>query len=541
MKKDNWKVLINGKSLPTLRIMDSIAKSRGISDTAAFLYPDATFINEPYLFKNINIARSIFVEGIKEKKNFLIYADVDADGCTSAAIIYHYLSAFDIKPTLYINKGKAHGVTEDFNIEDYPNTDIVVIVDSLNSTMTEYNKILKTGVEIIILDHHVPSQEILDHQKILGYVSSSNDYPNPNLTGSGVCWQFIRYVDDEFNTGMHMQLADLASVGIIGDAGDVGPASMENRAICNIGFNNICNAGIRALLKKDSMCSSDIGYTVAPMVNAANRMDDNWSALNLFVESNSAKVKDIIKILESHKANQRLIVDSTFKTFDEMVEPQKDNLCYVFKVSNCRNLSGLLATKAVDKYGKPCLVLTESEHTLDGSMRSIHTEDLRKMINESGLAECNGHENSSGISMPKENLTNLVEYLNKVLTGYEFTADTTVDVQIDRSQITNMLLESVEMFNRISGNGFSEVKFLIDNVRDYEVKELSGGKHLCVELPDMKFLKWNLSDWSGVLYNSELSAIGSLSVNYFMGKRSVQMIMEDYNFSIPETSNNLFF
>jgi hypothetical protein len=104
-----------------------------------------------------------------------------------------------------------------------------------------------------------------------------------------------------------------------------------------------------------------------------------------------------------------------------------------------------------------------------------------------------------------------------------------------------MLLENIENFNRITGNGFGEIKVLIDGVRDYSIKEMSGGKHLCVELPDIKFLKWNLNDWSNVLYNSELSAIGTLSVNNFMGKKTVQMIMEDYQFSIPQESNNLFF
>lgn len=541
MIKDNWKVKLQGRNLPTLQIINRISQIRGIDAIPDFLCPGMNHINDPAKFKNIDIAAAIMISGIKNKKNFLIYADVDADGCTSAAIIYHYLKAFDIEPKLHINKGKAHGVQPDFDINNYGNIDIVVIVDSLNSTMAEYHKILKTGAEIIILDHHMPSQEILNNQKVLAYVSSANDYPNPSLTGSGVCWQFIRYVDNEFETGIYKQLADLASVGIIGDAGGVGIESMENRAICNMGFSNVANLGLYSLLKSDSMCSSDIGYTVAPLVNAANRMDDNWPALQLFTSNSSDEVKNVIKILEGHKTAQRAIVDKVFATFDELIEPQKDNLCYVFKVSNCRNLSGLLATKAVDKYGKPCLVVTESENTLDGSMRSTKTENFSAMINGTGLAQCDGHENSAGISIPKENLEELINRLNVELDGYEFTADISIDVQINRNQITPMLLDSIAEYNRITGNGFGEIRVLIDNIMDYSIRELSGGKHLSVEVPDMKFLKWNFNEWYNVLENSELSAIGTLSVNNFMGRKSVQMIMEDYNFSIPSTTNNLFF
>jgi single-stranded-DNA-specific exonuclease len=316
---------------------------------------------------------------------------------------------------------------------------------------------------------------------------------------------------------------------------------MENRAICNMGFSNVANLGLYSLLKSDSMCSSDIGYTVAPLVNAANRMDDNWPALQLFTSNSSDAVKNVIKILEGHKTSQRAIVDKVFATFDELVEPQKDNLCYVFKVSNCRNLSGLLATKAVDKYGKPCLVVTDSENTLDGSMRSTKSENFSAMINGTGLAQCDGHENSAGISIPKENLEELINRLNVELDGYEFTADISIDVQINRNQITPMLLDSIAEYNRITGNGFGEIRVLIDNIMDYSIRELSGGKHLSVEVPDMKFLKWNFNEWYNVLENSELSAIGTLSVNNFMGRKSVQMIMEDYNFSIPSTTNNLFF
>ena len=541
MIKSNWIVGLQGKSMTTLQIVNRIAENIGINDLEDFLHPGIQHINHPSAFKNIDIARHIFSEGVDNKRNFLIYADVDADGCTSAAIIYHYLKRLGITPTLHINKGKAHGVVEDFDINEFGNIDIVIIVDSLNSNMTEYHKILKTGAEIIILDHHVPSQEILDHQKILGYVSSSNEYPNPHLTGSGVCWQFIRYVDEIYHTDLPNGLADLAAVGIIGDAGNVGIDSMENRAICNMGFNSVYNPGIYSIIKKDRMDSSDIGYSVAPLVNAANRMDDNWSALNLFISSDSKEAKKIIKILEGHKQSQREAVELAFSKFDAMVEPQQHNTCYIFKVSECRNLSGLLATKAVDKYGKPCIVVTEGENSYDGSMRSTKTEDLRKMINDSGFAECNGHENSSGITIPKENLEKLVSYLNEILSVYEFTDSKQIDLQIERFQITDLLLQYISEFDRIAGNGFSHLKILIDGVMNYNIKELSDGKHLCVEVPDLKFLKWNLSDWSGVLINSEMSAVGTLSTNTFVGKKTVQMVMDDFNFSVPGNDNNLFF
>jgi single-stranded-DNA-specific exonuclease len=316
---------------------------------------------------------------------------------------------------------------------------------------------------------------------------------------------------------------------------------MENRAICNLGFSNVANLGIYSIVKSDKMCSSDVGYMIAPLVNAANRMDDNWPALQLFISNSSGEIKNVIKTLEGHKTAQRAIVDKVFDSFDGMIESQKDNLCYVFKVTNCRNLSGLLATKAIDKYGKPCLVLTEGESSFDGSMRSTKTENFRAMINDTGLAQCDGHENSAGITVPKENLSALICSLNSALDGYEFTADITVDVQINRNQITPMLLDSIAEFNRISGHGFSEIKVLIDSVNDYTIKELSGGKHMCVEVPDMKFLRWNFNEWYSVLENAELSAIGTLSVNTFMGKKTVQMIMEDFNFSIPNSSSNLFF
>ena len=233
MRKDNWKIKVNGKGTPVNEIVDKFWLSRGIEMPEAFLNPSGNIL-PAYELKNIDKAVATFniCRNLPNPK-FLIYADVDADGCSSAAILYHYLTAIGVEAEVYINKKKEHGVKDEFFLEDR-HEDCVIVVDSINDTMEQYEKIWAQGKQLIILDHHIPNKIILENASSLNLVSSAVDYPNPHLSGSGVTWKFVKYLDYINVTNIADNLVDLAAVGIIADVCSVGPESMENREICHL-------------------------------------------------------------------------------------------------------------------------------------------------------------------------------------------------------------------------------------------------------------------------------------------------------------------
>ena len=542
MRKDNWKVNVNGKGLSASDIMTRVLNARGIKNIEAFLHPSGNIL--PFdTFKNIQNAANIFLKHLEARNHIMIYADVDADGCSSAAIMYHYLHACGVDCDTYINEKKEHGVKEAFlNVIHQLPTDLVIIVDSIDDTSEMYEKILSTGCDLIILDHHVPSEEILSKQERYNLVSSANEYPNPHLSGSGVTWKFCSYIDWIRNTNYAVELTDLATVGIIADVCDVGLESMENREICYNGFNNVVNSGIQAIIGSYEFNSDSVSFSIGPVINAANRAGKNHLALELFLTDNPTQAKSIFKDLSKIKEEQRDHANKLFEDFNNFVEPQKDNMCYVFFVDNtAESLAGLLATKACDKWKRPVLVLHDKGETYEGSMRATGIEDFRNIINKSGHATSAGHENSAGVVIESCFFEQVMEYLNSELAKSGFIVkEEPIDLTVERMQISPFLLQKMKEVNRITGQGFGPITVLVENVQKYTIKKMSQGKHLCVEVPDMKFLWWNFNNWDNVIDDGNLSAVGTLDESFFMGKRTSQMIVKDMFFSADPIKTTLW-
>lgn len=540
MRKSNWKVNVNGQGIPVNDIINKFWVSRGIENPETFLSPVGNILPAGAL-KNIDKAAMTFniCKNMPSPK-FVIYADVDADGCSSAAILYHYLTALGIEAEVYINKKKEHGVKDEFFLEDR-HEDCVIVVDSINDTMEQYEKIWAQGKQLIILDHHIPNAIILENAHSLNLVSSAIDYPNPHLSGSGVTWKFVKYLDFINGTNIADNLVDLAAVGIIADVCCVGVESMENREICDFGFRNLQNCGIRAIANADEMTSETIGFSIAPLVNAANRMNQNKLALDLFLTDKISEAKQIVKDLTKIREEQKKLVGELFENFESMVHEQQDNHCYYFFVDESyETLGGLLATKASDKWKRPCIVVHDTPMGYAGSMRAVGVENFSKIVNESGLGECAGHENSAGIVIPKENFDKFKEYVEAQLVSLDFTPSVDVDLYLERMQITPFLLGKIKQINRITGPGFPAVSVCIENIKNYNVKKLSQGKHLCVETSDMKFLIWNFNKWEDVCDDGVLHAVGTIDESFFMGRRTTQMLMQDYIFQPTPKLNTLW-
>lgn len=530
MRKSNWNVHINGKGTPVNEIIKKFWSSRGIQSPQAFLNPSGNIHPASYLQNIDKAARTFNICKNLPSPKFVIYADVDADGCSAAAILYHYLTALEIECYVYINNNKDHGVKDEFFEEDR-NEDCVIVVDSINDTMEQYEKIWAQGKQLIILDHHIPNELILENASALNLVSSAIDYPNPHLSGSGVTWKFVKYLDYLNGTNIADNLVDLAAVGIIADVCSVGPESMENREICSQGFYNVQNCGIQAVVNATELNSESISFSIAPLVNAANRMNENMLALSLFLSESLSEAKKITKELTKIKDTQKKLATELFENFEAQVIDQKDNSCYYFMIDDSYgNLGGLLATKASDKWKRPCIVVHEREDSYAGSMRATGVENFSKIVNDSGLGECAGHENSAGIVIPKENFNQLKSYIESALNHLDFTPTTDVDIYIERMQITPFLMNELKIINRITGPGFPTVTFCIEDVKNYNVKPLSQGKHLCVETPDMKFLSWNFTKWEDVCDEGQMSVIGTLNESFFAGKHSTQLMIHDYIF-----------
>ena len=296
--KKIWKAKLDGRRWSFSKITEEILRSREIFDLDRFLYPIEEDLLPLDRLHNIDEAAKVVINGIKNNKNFFVYFDSDADGISAGAIMTRYLVNFEADGAVvpYINEGKQHGLKYDALC--FQNKyDIVIIVDSMQDNPALYEELLRMGSEVIVLDHHDIPDSILAMQKQIHLVSSMNDYPNPYLCGAGVTLKFCLYLDSLLGTNYADQYYDLAACGTCADMMDIGPDSMENRYICQKGFSNLKNVALNKIKGPYTFNSETVAFSVAPLINAANRMNQNWDALNLFLYKPSRAIAVISLVL----------------------------------------------------------------------------------------------------------------------------------------------------------------------------------------------------------------------------------------------------
>lgn len=519
--KKNYNILNDCRGMYEDEVFDTILQQRGVQDAKHFLNPieedllplDSLYrIDEAYI--RINRA-------IEENENIGILFDTDTDGIAAGTIMTRYLRHFADDIFTYIDDGKQHGLKGQ-NLQQFASLDLLIVVDSLDEDEIQYKELSEVGIDVLILDHHAIKREIpYDTYTIL--ISSQRDYDNSQLSGAGVVWKFCKYLDEQFLTDYADELVDLAACGLVGDMMDM--TVMENRYIVSKGLEKIYNPAVKKIVGGFEFNSTAIAFSIAPIVNAANRMGENETAMNAFLEDNNKQVLAYVKALKKCKEEQNQEVERLLPNVYEQCEKQKDQKVIAVYIDTQYGIAGLLGNKLLEKYQKPILVLKDIGSKYAGSMRAVGVDDFRKICNDSGYAKADGHELASGIQIKKSDLNNFLSYIETNLPEFkEPTID--IDIQIDVEDITRRLVENIKKIDRISGTNFKPVRAYMDNICDYEIGQMSDYKHLVLKPNDyLQIIKWNfdgsfddMEDHSTM--NDEFEAVCSLDSG-FLGRKFV--------------------
>ena len=201
---------------------------------------------------------------------------------------------------------------------------------------------------------------------------------------------------DDFSDG----LIDLAATGLVADMSSM--ASPENRAICDKAFKNLKNPGIKKINGGYAFVSRNISFGVAPKINAANRVNHNDLAMNVFLSDDEDEIAEIVKGLNKCREEQNAVVDSIMPSLEEQAQEQLDNKCMFFFIPDDveASVSGLIGNKLLERYNRPLLVLKKYGDEFSGSMRAIGVESFKEYCDRTGICWCSGHENAAGIGIP---------------------------------------------------------------------------------------------------------------------------------------------
>lgn len=538
-----WNVKYDCRGMETNEIIDVILEDRGVELLGEFLYPSEDALVPFEEMKNIDRAAQIILDGIENNKRFLVYADVDTDGCTANAIAVRWLKEHTDNVTCCINQGKEHGISK-ADPTLFEGIDILWIVDSIETNMYPYENALKAGVEeIVITDHHICSksmQKQMERSGRITLVSSAVDYPNPALSGSATTWKLCSYIDWLELDSYSDNLVDLAATGLIADMVDVGLESPENRYICYKGFNNQVNPGIKKINGSYEFNSQSVGFGIGPLVNASNRMNENEKAMQLFLSDDKKEISKLVAGLKDCKEYQNWEVSDVMPLLEEQAAKQMDKKVMFFFIETEGEIAGLIGNKLLEKYQRPVFVLKTrmeideetgeiTRHEYTGSCRAVGVNNFKEYVDNTGLVSCAGHELAFGTWFDAEVLDDFSNALEDALANVEFVQETTVDIQINQEQLTDDLIRKIKQLNRISGTGWPSISVMVSGITDYEVGSMSGGKHLKLIADGGKllYIKWNFSG-DRDQFDGPISVIGNLDNGFFGRTYYRQLIMNDW-------------
>lgn len=493
--KKNLRFKFDCTGLSREEIISNIYKARCIKDIDNFLNPSEDMLIELTYLINIDKTARLVVSNILQFKKFGVYFDVDTDGCTAGTIMTRYLRDCGIEPKTFINKGKYHGIHES-KLEELKELDILIVVDSLDSCIDNYKFLKENDVEVVVLDHHDIDEKI-PYDEYIYLVSSNRNYKNEMLSGAGVTFKFCMYLDKLLNVNFAENYYDLCAVGLLADVMAVSEDYMENRYLVYKGLNNLKNKAIKKLVGMYEFNSNSILFSIAPLINAAVRYNENEAAMKFLLSDTTSDINKYLKILKKCKERQNDDIKDMMPDIEKQISKQQQNNILFVNVDSDYGISGLIGSKVLSSYKKPVLVLKKKDGNYVGSGRSVACGDFKKICEDIGLGEFAGHPEAFGVvSIKEEDYEKFCSLSIEKMSGIQFKLDIEADIKLSANDLTEDLIEEIKKIDKISGHKFPAINILIET-DDYKVKTMSSEKHLVFDIKSgeqVKFIQWNAGD-----------------------------------------------
>ena len=507
-------------------ILETILEDRNIEEIQEFLRPSEDAMIPFEKLKNIDKAYDIIDDGIVMGERFCVIWDEYQDGHAAGAIMTKYLERAGADVSYFVHDKKEHGV-ENIDLEILDGIDIAIIVDSLNNDPNVYRKITDIGCSLIVMDHHIPSKELLESDVPFVLVSSAVDYPNSQLSGAGVVLKCCLYFDEMNLTDYADDLWWYGAVGIVADVCSL--AEPENRYIVSKGLNQYQNPIVKKMIGNYQFNTEAIQFSIAPLVNAAIRTRHNDLSAQMFLAENEDEIADIYPKLKGCREEQNKIVDEMLPNLMKQGEEQLDKKFMVFFIDKADvDITGLVGNRLLSEFQRPLVVVGDYGDTISGSMRATGISDFMTMVNDTKLARCDGHELASGFTCNKDKFDIFRNVIEEKLKDIEFSIDVEADIEITPNQINEQLIKQFNSFNRISGKDCPPITVLI-RTNNYDVETFSTKKHLkIIDESGVILVKWNDMSWKTMDNDGEFIGVGTLAMPYYGKQKHYQLTMNEY-------------
>ena len=482
-------------------LLAGILAARGITDPteALTLLAGEEELSDPMLLTDMDKACARILEAIDKEQTIVVYGDYDVDGVTATALLYQHLKGMgaSVKCMLPSREGDGYGLSKNAiqSIHD-KGCQLIVTVDNGISALEEAEFAASLGVDLIVTDHHLPHDALPKAVAVVDPRRADDHSPFKGLCGAGVAFKLCAALDGCPPEEMLDYCGDLAAVGTVAD---VMPLTGENRTLVKAGLKSLQQTdrpGISALLEEVGLegkpiTAENVSYAIAPRINAAGRMDNAVTALQLVLCEDEERAEELAhKLNEINVARQETeqeIVKAAQEQLDAEPAILEDRVILIWGRDWHPGVIGIVASRLVEKTGRPVIVVSVDEHGEGkGSGRSVQGFNLHECIAscEDILLRFGGHAMAAGLSVREENLPELRRRLNEWAArecAVLFTPPLECDLSIHLDRIT---VESVRRLEQLAPYGAENPTpvFVLEKAVIDGIFSVSEGKHCRLRL-----------------------------------------------------------
>lgn len=517
-------------------------------------------MHDPFLMKNMRMAVDRLRQALEEGEKILVYGDYDVDGTTAVALFYGFLKQHTEAIDYYIPdrykegyglsaEGVKYAADHDFSL--------IVTLDCGIKAIERVDEARGFGVDVIVGDHHTPG-DILPQAVVLDPKQDGCDYPYKELTGCGVGFKLLMAlcIDLDLDSSSLLNQLDLLAISI---GADIVPITGENRLLAQYGLDQLnrnTRSGLDLLLKlakkEKPLTMTDVVFTIAPRINAAGRLGDAKQAVQLMIGAEQIDLNDLARSIhkdnDSRRELDQLTTSEALQQLDEDSEHPNKVTNLVYKSGWHKGVVGIVASRIIEHYYRPTIVLTQTEEGGDwiGSARSITGINMYEVLEECShlLERFGGHFYAAGLTIKSEHLEQFkacFEAAVKRRVGEE----TLMPEQILEKEISFRSIftigESVHEVPRLKrilkqfephGPGNMKPVFITRNVYVQDAKLLKG-EHVKMTVVEpghdkpINAIAFSFPEAYEMVIQGPIDLVYTLEENQFRGRTTLQLNVKD--------------
>jgi len=524
-------------------------------EATAFFEPNLGCLHDPFMMKDMNIAVERISTAVKKNEKILVYGDYDVDGTTAVALMYSFLKEQYSNVEYYIPDRYKEGYGVSFLGIDYAfqsNCKIMITLDCGIKAVEKVKYARTKGIDVIICDHHYPGEEIPMAKAVLDPKQPGCNYPYKELSGCGVGFKLVQAYSRVHGIPFSniANYLDLVAVSI---ASDIVPLTGENRVLAYFGLkqlNESPRTGLREIIREADVCHTltieDVVFKIGPRINAAGRMEAGSKAVELLVSDNTKLATGISKEINNFNIERRNIDRSITNEAMRMISDDQRTLnaktTVLFNPSWKKGVIGIVASRLIETYYRPTVILTESNGFATGSARSVQGYDLYQAIEACSdlLESFGGHMFAAGLTLRKENIRPFMDrfeqYVNSTITEDQLLPRVFIDSELSFTEINEEFYSFLNKFQPFGPENMSPV-FVSRNVFDSGTGRMVGssGEHLKLNLchestgqktfPAIAFSQAEHFEY--IKAGKPISVCYSIEMNEFKGNRNLQLNIKD--------------